>query len=72
MTTRTKVATLDELRDFARAFSDWFRDLDGELLRSPLQAKERDEIDAILYAIADLTEDVTRVIKRSQKWEAVK
>ena len=72
MTTRTKVATLDELRDFARAFSDWFRDLDAELLRSPLQAKERDEVDAILYAIADLTEDVTRVLKRSQKWEAEK
>lgn len=68
---RPKVATLEELCAFATAFSDWFRRLDTELLRSPLQAKERATIDAYLDEIADLTEEVTRVIKHAQKWEPV-
>lgn len=67
--TRTKVATLDELRDFARAFSDWFRDFEFELWKSPLSSRERDKIAAICEEIADKTEEIDAIVEHSQRWE---
>ena len=69
MTAKAKVATLDDLRDYAQAFAGWFRDFDRELLASPLSAKERAMIDAYLDEVADTTEQIADIIDRAQSWE---
>ena len=69
MTAKAKVATLDDLRDYAQAFAGWFKDFDRELLTSPLSAKERAMIDAYLDKIADITEEIADILERAQNWE---
>lgn len=66
---KPKAATFDDLRDYARAFSGWFSDFDRELLRTPLSARRRNEIDKMFDTIADLTEQITSVLKLAQTWE---
>ena len=69
MTAKAKVATLDDLRDYAQAFAGWFRDFDRELISSPLSAKERAAIDALFDQIADVTEKIADILERAQNWE---
>lgn len=67
--TREKSASLLDLREYARAFSDWFRDFEVELWKSPLSSRERDKIAAICEEIADKTEEIDAIVEHSQRWE---